>query len=196
MWLDYNGKKTILLAIDESGGLQGSGLKPLFLLTNKNLIINKDKNDNPSVIPLSTLKIKTIDKQKIDVIVSALGILRRLLPLFAIGIFLILLVVVPVASFIINTIYILIAALIAYVIFLFLVKQRINFRKTLQISFHAVTLPLIIDYFLMIFRPTIYVNNINVPRFSASLPILFLILLCIFIFGGIYEAHFHHLKKN
>ncbi len=194
MWLNDNGHETLLFAVDESGGVQNTGIKPLLLLTSKDLQVNFGSNQ-PSVIPLKNLKIKTIDKRLINSLATSITIFQHMLPLFAAGLFVIMLVLIPAGSLIINTLYVLIASFVAYAVFRLFVKHRPSFKKTLQISFHAVTLPLIIDYFLTIVKPTIYTNSNNVPKIPSSLPFLFLILLSVFVFGGIYEAHWHHIKK-
>ncbi len=194
MWIDYNNQKILLFAVDESDSLPNSDLKPILLLTGQNLQVNLGGNRS-SVIPLNNLKIKTIDKQLTNSLITSITIFQRLLPIFAIGLFLIMLILVPIGSFIINTIYILIASLIAYGVFRIFIKRQPSFKKTLQISFHAITLPLIIDYFLIITKPTIYTNNGNIPKIPVALPLLFLILLSVFVFGGIYEAHYRHIKK-
>ncbi len=91
------------------------------------------------------------------------------------------------ASISIIFFYLLIISFITYLFFHYFFKKRIHFRKVLQISFHASTFPLIIDYLFVISPPRFFVN---LPlKFSISLPTAFLILLTIFVFGAVYEAY-------
>jgi len=190
LWLDYQDKKQLLLVIDETATAKKAQLyKSYSLLTANELVINNLKNNNLSSLPLSYLQDQTINKEKTMMFVSVLDKIQGLLPLLSLILILALIIILPIASFAITIIYLLLSALLVFFLYKFFIKKHFRFKKILQVSFHSATLPLLIDYGLIIFRPTMRLT-VNVP--TLPFPLLFFILLALFIAVGVYEAHAKH----
>lgn len=187
-WLDYQGRKELITVVDETAtpdkiDKYGS----LFLLTSRDLVTQGDLK----TIPLSTLGPITINQGLIRETISVFETILKFLPLIYICIIIILTVFMPLFSFAVTVFYLLIASLIGYFTYLIFTKRHVKYKKTVQIAFHAATLPLILDYFIIILRPSLpFKSFIVIPE--SFFPIIFIFLLSFFIFTGIYEAHEHH----
>lgn len=180
LWLDYKNSKHLLLVVDEFATPEkiydyGS----LILLTSTRAIMRNIKNGsferftefrypNDQYITKSTIQ----DVQNV-IRYSALFIFF-LYPFTAVILFSLGLLFTFLKSFL----YLFISAFLSYIILRILNnKHEYSFSKTLKVSFHAVTLPFILYFFLKFFFST---------GFPA--PALFSILLIIFIFSGIHES--------
>lgn len=192
LWTDYLNKKKLLLVIDESATPQKiETFGSLFLLTRQELVFkNIRDNRSPSVIPLSSVSDQSITKSTVKRLVKSLNVLKTFLPILYLGLIVGLIIITPVASFVINIIYLLLINLIVFLFFKLFITKKLHFKKTFQISLHAATLPLTLDYFLMFFRPAIKIGAMNkLPIKEFSSPFAFTILLGIFIFAGLYESY-------
>jgi len=192
LWLDDQDKKRLLLVIDETASAKKILIyKSFFLLTTNELVMNNFKNSDLSVLPLSYVQNQQIDKAKINFFVNNLEKIKLLLPFLSLILIIALIIILPLASFIITLIYLLLSTLFVFLLYKIFVKKHFRFKKIFQVSFHSATLPLLIDYGLIIFRPTIKLNFISYLP-TLPYPFLFFILLALFIGVGVYEAHVKH----
>ncbi|MDO8608954.1 MAG: DUF1189 family protein [bacterium] len=185
LW-NYEMNNPLLLVIDETAFPQKiNDYKSLILVTSRDLVINSNKL---TIVPLSSFKNMIITKVQILNVVNTLEKIKIFLPLIYAILVLLILIIIPLGSFIIMGLYFVVSTAIGYSIYRLYAKKRVHFKKILQISFHSVTLPLVLDYLIIIIKPLIYSNSpISIP--SSYYPILFILLLSVFIFAGIYEAH-------
>lgn len=186
LWLDQNDKKNLLLVIDETATQNKiRQYNSSALLTAQELVVNE------SSIPLGYLDDQKLTKQEVNQFVQTIDKARSLLPvLFVVGA-LLLLILTPLASFVITFIYLLIASVIVFLVFKVFFQKHFHFRKIFQVSFHAITFPLALDYVFMFVRPTIPMSESNLLVFFRQIPfpMLFLVILAVFVAVGVYEAH-------
>lgn len=204
LWFDDQDKKNLLLVVDETATakkieLYGSSA----LLTAQELVINGSVG-NISSLPLNYLDDQKITKEKISQLVQKIDKARMFLPFLFIAAVVLLILLVPLVSFIVTFVYLFLSSIIVFLVFKFFLQKHFHFRKIFQVSFHAVTLPLFLDYSLMILRPTIRMgSNFFLPLRQIPFPMLFLIVLAVFVAIGVHEAHveehevkLHHRKKR
>lgn len=183
-YLSSNQEKPILLwannsnligVIDESATSEKIHLyDSKFLLTSSNLVI-KTKDKGIINIPYSNTNIK-ITK---DIILKLKTAILNLIP-YAIGLIsFYFLILSPIFIVIFLSIFLLLISLIAFLIYKSKIK-KITYKKTFQISLHAITLPLII------FVGLISLNNLLLQILSAQ---IFLILSFAFILISLYDAY-------
>lgn len=198
LWLDYQNKKKLILVIDESASPQKIDIyTSILLLTTRELVINNKKyNQTSTIIPLAYFGNQTINKQNIALIAERLVTLRKLLPIILIAILALLIIIIPISSVLITGFYLLLINIVVYGLTKLFIIKKAHFKKTLQISFHAATFPLVLDYFLIAFQPALKLGR-NPPNVLQQIPfpLLFLILLTVFAFAGVYEAHRNDGKK-
>lgn len=126
----------------------------------------------------------TINHQTIENVTSILEELFSYYWLFlAAGLF-VLLLTIPAIFIISKILYLIFASLIVYVVVKLLFIRQLSYRKTLQISMHAVTAPIILEYTSMLF-------HISIP-----VKIWFFLLTLVFIAAAVYEAYTGELKKR
>lgn len=192
LWLDYQDKKNLFLVIDESANPKKIQLyKSFFLLTSQELVINDPRINNYSTFPLIYVDDQKITKEKVNQLVQTIDKLHSFFPLlFVIG-FLFFVVFVPLSSFVVTFIYLILSSVIVFLVFKFFLQKHFHFRKIFQVSFHAVTFPLFLDYALMVIKPSIRMEGSNFLLFLRQIPfpMLFLIILAVFVAVGVYEAH-------
>lgn len=191
LWLDNQNEKNLLLVVDETATQKkikqyGSSV----LLTSQELIVNDTRSGNVSSFPLSYLEDQRITKEKINQLIQTINKAQRLLPILFTASVLLLILLIPFASFIVTFVYLFLASLIVFFIFKFFLQKHFHFRKIFQVSFHAVTFPLLLDYSLMVIKPTIRIGPSFLIAFKQiPFPMLFLIILAVFVAVGVYEAH-------
>lgn len=189
-WIDNNAAKKLLITVDENAYPEKiRSYKSFILLTSKDLVTYS--NNTVQSVPLSTLGKITINKPILQDSASKLQSILNLLPIIYICIIIALIIIIPAVSLIITTIYLLIASLIGYFAYRLFTKKHVSYKKSLQIAFHAATLPLIVDYFIIILKPTFPIKSAFVIP-QNLFPIVFIFLLSLFVFTGIYEAHEQH----
>lgn len=191
LWLDKQTEKNLLLVIDETATpnkikLYGTSA----LLTSREVVVSETQTGNASVFPLQYLDDQKITKQQMNSFVQLINKINAFFPiLFILGL-LILVILIPLASFIVTFVYLFLASIIVFFVFKLFLQKHFHFRRIFQISLHAVTFPLLLDYSFMMVRPTIN----NGPSFLMAIkqipfPMLFLIILAVFVAVGVYEAH-------
>lgn len=194
-WSMYNNRKKLLLVIDETASPDKINIYNTYILvTGREIVIKNDSSASNTfkILSLKNIGRRSFDKKDFEKIAIVLATISKLLYVFYIIAIPFLLILLPFLSIIITLIYLIIISLIVYLFFKTYYHKRIHFKKTLQLSFHAVTLPLVLDYFLMIFEPTIPAN-IRLKLFIPT-PLAFLIILAMFVFAAVYEAYMakHH----
>ncbi len=191
LWLDYEDKKDLLLVIDESATPKKIRLyKSFFLLTSSELVVSNTKTGSYSILPLSYVDDQTLTNEKVSQFVKVINVVRSLLPFIYIFGILFLLSLVPLASFIVTFLYLLFSSCIVFAVYKLFAKKHYRFKRVLQVSFHAATFPLFLDYTLIILRPTIRMGpNFLAPLRQIPFPFLFLTILAMFVAVGVYEAH-------
>ncbi len=206
LWLENQNEKNLLLALDETATpnkikLYGSPI----LLTSQEVVLNDTRTNNISLLPLQYLDDQKITKEKVNQLVQTIDKVRLLLPILFIVSILLFIVLIPFASFIVTFIYLFLASIIVYFVFKLFLQKHFHFRRIFQVSFHAVTFPLFLDYLFMVIRPTIRMSaNFFLPLHQIPFPMLFLIILAMFVAMGVHEAHteeheiktHHHRKKR
>ena len=194
-WTTYNNQKKLLLVIDETATQDKINIYNTYILVTGQEIVIKDNSDSSNKFKILSLKNfgkLTFEKKDFQKIAITLTNINKFLFIFYLVTIPSLFILLPLFSFIITLFYLVIISLIVYLFFKTYYHKKIHFKKTLQLSFHAVTLPLILDYFLNIFRPTIP-GNIHLKLFIPT-PLAFLIILAMFVFAAVYEAYMakHH----
>lgn len=202
LWIDQQGEKNLLAVVDETATpdkirLYGASV----LLTSQDAVINNTGTGNVSVFPLQILDDQKITKQQMNSLVQLINKIRFVFPMLYILILLFLIIFIPLISLIITFVYLFLASIIVFLVFKLFLQKHFHFRKIFQISFHAITFPLLLDYSLIVIRPTINSG----PGFLMAIkqipfPMLFLIILAVFVAVGVYEAHgdgkvVHHKKR-
>jgi hypothetical protein len=189
-WINDNLGKKLVITIDETADAEKiRSYKSLFLLTSRDLVTLS--NNIVEVVPLSTLGNISINKSIIQNSSLKLQTILNALPFLYICIIIVLAIIIPLTSLIVTIIYLLIASLIGCFTYRIFTKKHVTFKKSLQIAFHAATLPLLVDYFVIIMKPTFPIRStISIPQ--NLFPIVFIFLLSLFVFTGIYEAHVNH----
>lgn len=196
-WNESDGKRNLLLVIDETTlPSKIDQYRSLLLLTSKEIVIRTDKQPNKinNTLPLTYFGNQTFNKKISEKIIQSLIVLKNLLLASYFIIIPGLIIFLLLSSFLINFFYLSIISFIIYIIFKVYFRKRIHYKKTLQVAFHAVSFPLLLDYFLIIFKPSIQAN-ISLKPFVPS-PLIFLILLAVFIFAAVYEAYQNHQHKE
>lgn len=186
LWLDYENKKNLLVVVDENAPVQKiNQYKSSILLTSKYLAIKNMRDDNLSVIALNKFSDQTIDSAAVTSIQNNIQKAKSVFMFLFFSIFIFLLFALPILSFFLNLFYLLFASLLVLVLFRAFSKKyagRVKFGKTLQLSLHAITLPLTLDYGLTL---------LSIKSRPSSL--LFLFLTSVFVFAAVYEAYYKEL---
>ena len=180
LWLDVKNKTNLLLAIDEKATPEKiKEYSSCLLITSKEIVMKNKLTGNISEYSLEKVQDQKITKSTIAGIQNIINTVIAYLPLLFILIVALALIILVFTSFIIFFIYSLISSTILFFLFKYLFKKRPHYKKALQISFHAITLPLIIGYILIM---------LNVG--GQVLPYSFFFLVLVFIGAGIYEAQY------
>jgi len=185
-WATYNNQQKLLLVIDETADPGKIDIYNTYILVTSREIVVK-LSQGPKIISLKNFGRHTFQAKDFEKASRSLKTFSKLFYLVYFISIPCLLIILPLVSFSITLFYLFIISLIVYLFFKTYYHKRIHFKKTLQLSFHAVSLPLILDYFLNIFRPTLP-TNIRFKLFIPT-PLAFLIILVMFVFAAVYEAY-------
>lgn len=195
LWFDTKDKKNLFLVIDETASADKFTVyKSMSLLTAESLVTQGTYGLNS--FPLSYLEDQKITKDSISELVRTVDKFHSFLVPLYIFFVLALILFVPLVSLTVTLAYLILASLMVFLLFKFFMQKHFHFKKILQVSLHAVTFPLLLDYSLMIIRPTIRIGAgvlSSLPQ--IPLPMLFLIILSVFTAVGVYEAHETGVKK-
>jgi len=188
-WGELAGKRKLYLVVDESASADKIlQYHSQVLLTKKELVVNNQtSNVKYQTIPLTYFGDKTFDKKDSERLISLLTITKSLLIVIYLVVVPSLMLILPFSSFIITLFYLSIISFFIYVVFKTYFHKRIHYKKIFQVGLHAVTLPLLLDYILIIFKPSIPANFYFKPFIPS--PIAFVILVAVFVFAAVYEAY-------
>ncbi len=183
MWLDIQGKKNLLLVVDQSAMPEKiNEYKAGILLTSRYFVLRPNKLNNKTyIVPYGKSRL-SFGKESID---QLLLWLKKYYSLFVFFSILFSVFFFPLLVFAGSLIYLFLLSIFGFVIFNFLYRKN-TLKKTFQISLHATTLPFIIQYAINTF---IY----NARFFQMKL--LLALLLLIFILSGLYEAYLDKPRK-
>lgn len=188
LWMNEKTNKHLLAVVDEAADEDKiRDYNSVLLITKKNLVIkNYEDYSRPIVLPLSGISDQVIDKAAITNVGYYLSKVKQFFIPFFVTTIIILIILLPIFSFLLNLIYVLIASLVVYLIYRLWGKKThtITYGKTVKLAFHAITLPLTLDYGLTLF-------NLK----SKPSPVLFLFLISMFIFAAVYEAYLDKSKS-
>lgn len=175
-WLDIGKTKRLVAVVDETATSDKIiAYNSLLLLTSEKLVVKKNAERIIEDIPYGNTNLK-INKTYVE------NLRQDLIRMFSLGAVLVpivLLALAPLLFILLYLIYFFIITLLVFIPFKFFSK-KIRLSKSFQLSLHAVTLPVVIDYGLCLFKPEI--------AFYPVIYWVFLGLTVLFIFAGIYEA--------
>lgn len=181
--LNYQNKTRLVLVIDESAQPEKIYqykslimLTPTAIVTSTPYLVIKEFSQ---ILPVTA----KVDYQIILKLKNQLKLVKRLFPFIYVAAAVGVLIVLPTVSFIATLFYLLIVSFFIFIFFKVFFHKKFHYKKILQISFHAVTLPLILDYFFIILKPTL---KVDYPQIFS--PLLFFFLLSVFVFAAVYEA--------
>ncbi len=126
----------------------------------------------------------TINHQTIENITSIIEELFSYYWIILGGVMFILLLTIPTLLLISKILYLILASLIVFVVAKLFFIRQLSYKKTLQISMHAATAPIILEYTSMLF-------HISIP-----IKIWFFLLTLVFIAAGVYEAYASEIKNK
>lgn len=126
----------------------------------------------------------TINRQTIENVKSVVEELFSNYWLILAGVMFILLLTIPMLLLMSKILYLVLASLIVFIVVKIFFIRQLSYKKTLQISMHAATAPIILEYTSMLF-------HISIP-----VKIWFFLLTLVFISAGIYEAYSSELKNK
>lgn len=197
-WVNHQNKENLILVVDESASPQKiQQYKSYFLFTPQYFVFNNLKNNSVFSVPLSYFDDYKITKQTVTSLVKSISLFQNILPLISIAVLLILIIFLPMASLLVMFTYIVISSFVVFLLFKLLTRKHFHFKKILQVSFHAATLPLLLDYGVIIFRPSITVqSDVLVKMKQLPFSCWFFILLAVFVAVGVYEAYEEEKKSH
>ena len=152
------------------------------LLTERKMIVRADSNVYQFNYQLN--QPVRIDKADVMNISQNAQVVLDSYWVFIIGVVLAAFLIAPPLIIAANAITLGIASLVVFVILKLIAKRKkIPYTKILQVSLHTVTGPLVIQCLMFVFALT------------AALPFWYLLLVYLFLAGGIFEAYFEKKKK-
>ena len=196
IWIkDEKNRLRLLLVIDESAYSEKiNQYQSIALLTKTDLFIRQ--NSQIKKIPLISFENITFNKESMKILKEKISFINKIFYPLYFSIFILATILITLLSLIVNIIYTFLASVIVFVLLKLKSKKQYHLKKIFQISLHASTLPLLIYYFTFNFpllKQLIKTNfNIKVIPF----PLVFILLLAIFIFTGAYKAYYKNHHQN
>jgi len=190
-WLrDEKERLKLVFVIDESASEEKiNQYQTKALLTKTDLFIKEA--GKVKKIPLSSFNQIIFNKETLKIIRQRLFFIEKFFYIFYFFIFLFIFVFTFLFSFLVNLFYLFIASLLVFVLLKLKPEKKYHFKKVFQISFHAATLPLFLDYLGFSF-PYFLPIRVRLPIKPPPFPLIFLFLLIIFIIIGVYEAYYNN----
>lgn len=175
IWTKNDENKMLLGVIDENALPDKIQEYPTDVLLTRQALVIKQA-EQPEVIPYGSATF-TVNKQTVA---SFLNVIETVRPVLYLLIGLFVFVLFPLFTFGAGLLYLAFLSLICFLIFKLYTKRH-TYKKTLQLSLHAVTVPIIVKHGL-------FLSGYDVER----LGILFMLLSAVFILGALYEAYQDH----
>ncbi len=181
-WVDVGDSKRLVAVIDESADPEKiEEYDSVVLFTSQNAIVKQ--NGTLGKIPYGNRDV-IVDKGYVEGLRKNLQDISSMVSFFGPPV---LLLIAPVVFLIFYAIYFLVVTVLVFIPFKLFVK-KIRFFKSFQISLHAGSFPIIIDYALCLFKPQI--------AFAPMIHLVFFGLTVLFIFAGIYEAYLDPVTRS
>jgi len=192
IWVkDEKSKLRLLLVVDESASLEKiNQYQSMALLTKTDLFIKQ--NNQLKKIPLTAFEKITVNKEKLKLLKEKISFINKLLYPLYFGVFILAVLLIPFFSLMINIAYAFFASVIVFVLLKLKPEKKYHLKKIFQISLHASTLPLLIDYLAFNFPPLLKLIKTGFYIKAPPFPLVFIFLLAIFIFTGAYEAYYYN----
>lgn len=196
LWLKENEKKRLLLSIIENADKQTVDNLHSIIILNKEKIIIKNPNNFQiiSTFNINEVPELIIDRKFVDQISISLQSLLAKLHWYYLLFALIIVLMLPLISFIIISLYLLTASFLVYTYFKFFRRRHFHFKKVFQISFHAVTLPLVLEYLIFVSPINFFGSKLSLSPFIF--PLLIIIIFSLFISLGVLEAYNHNHQQK
>jgi hypothetical protein len=190
-WLrDEKERLKLIFVIDESASEEKiNQYQTKVLLTKTDLFIKEA--GKVKKIPLSSFNQIIFNKETLKIIRQRLFFIEKFFYIFYFFILLFIFVFTFLFSFLVNLFYLFIASLLVFVLLKLKPEKKYHFKKVFQISFHAATLPLFLDYLSFSF-PYFLPVRVRLPIKQLPFSLLFLFLLIIFVIVGVYEAYYNN----
>ncbi len=175
-WLQDGDRKTLLAVVSQTSTPDDARhFEAPVVFTNRSLVIvDKQNNQNPTVIPYNNKLNFSLNKQFLNNLLTGF---ERAIPFITALILFFVFVLAPLFSIVTTFIYLAIIALLCYFVFSLYFKKH-TYKKTLQVSMHAVTLPYLVKYTMLGF-------GYNLDRVWG----VFMLLVVVFILSALYEAY-------
>lgn len=174
-----------IITIDPNASLDKIKKYDSNILINSDYILFKTKS-GINKVDIYTTKINsrnlTINKIDIEQLRNILNKLTKIIPFFSTVLFFLIFSIVPLIYFAIKFFYLVIISFLVFLIFRPI--KKIHYKKILQISFHAATIPTLVGAFIQI---TIY---------NPKVSLMFFVLTLLFLISAIYEAYIYQEKNN
>lgn len=183
LWLNSNYANKLLLVIDELATAKKINQYDAAVLITKNEVVFENmKNGDLKIIPMKLVDNETITKSTVEKVKTAILKIAKLILFTYPLLFLIAFLIILFVGFISNFLYLFVAAGTVYLFYHFMLqhKSKPKLVKIFQLSLHAVTLPILTNYFLGIF---------NLNSFPA-LQSLYLILVILFTAVAVHESYY------
>ncbi len=171
-----DGERKSLVAVISEGSTKEEIQKfetPL-MFTDRYLVVrNKERGDKPDVFPYGNMSM-SVNKVYVNALIF---VLEKMAPFLIVFFLLFLLLVSPLFAIVGTFFYLAFVSIFCYFVF-WLFSKKHTYKKTLQLSLHAATLPLSTKYLLLGF-------GYNLDR---AWPV-FTLLVAIFILSALNEAY-------
>ncbi len=189
-WIKSKNNQILLFTINETAddSFINKSLSNV-ILTSQHLIIKSPFNQTLSKIPLSIVKDFYIDKNIVENMVPFFEKLKEHLLLIYILVFILLFFLLETMSFLITTTYLLVSSFFVYLYFKIRHKRHFHYKKILQLSFHAITFILAIEYlFLLIPLPL----RLTCRWLISLTPFLFILISSLITGVSVWIAYNNH----
>lgn len=189
-WLKIKNTQTPFLIINETADDNFSRKIPsTIFLTNQYLIVKSPLNQTITKIPLSSIIDFSIDKNIVNKIILPLEKLKQYFLLIYTLFFVLLFFMLIIISFSITSIYLLIASFVVYLYFKLRQKRHFHYKKILQISFHAITFILVIEYLFFLIP---FPFKLTYQWLISLAPFLFILVSSLTTGVGVWLAYNNH----
>ncbi len=180
-WLDVGKTKRLIAVVDETATSDEiQAYNSILLFTSTNAVVKNNK----SFKEITYGKDLKIDRKYVDNLRTDL---KNLLAMGSVVSLVFFIFIAPFVFALFYAVYFFVITLLAFFIFK-MFARKVRLSKSFQLSLHATTLPVVIDYCLCLFKP-------EVARFPI-IHLIFLILSFIFIFSGIFEAYLDPITRS
>lgn len=194
LWLKENEKERLVLSVIENTDKQTvDNLHSIIILTKEKIIIKNPNNYQLiSTFDINEIPELIIDKKSVEQINNFLqSLLTNLRWYYSLATLMIILIL-PLISFTVLNLYLLIASFLVYSYFKFFRRRHFHFKKVFQISFHAITFPIVLEYLTFVSPINFFGSRVSLFISPFIFPLLLLLIFILFISIAVLEAYNHH----